>query len=137
MSDLAVCITRCGHATAELRTERVGYVVSSMTRSCQFLLDWLRKSWTSVFTEDLAERGVAVDVHGGTFVPSSVRALARCEAELAGSGGEQVTCAQRVLVVTEVAATALLDVRGRAAPEVGATRASIRRRARCRCHRSG
>jgi hypothetical protein len=27
MADLAACITRCGHATAEVRAERVGYVV--------------------------------------------------------------------------------------------------------------
>lgn len=27
MADLAACIAKCGHATTELRTERVGYVV--------------------------------------------------------------------------------------------------------------
>lgn len=27
MADLAACIAKCGHATIELRTERVGYVV--------------------------------------------------------------------------------------------------------------
>lgn len=27
MTDLAACIARCGHATAEVRSERVGYVV--------------------------------------------------------------------------------------------------------------
>lgn len=27
MANLAACIAKCGHATAELRSERVGYVV--------------------------------------------------------------------------------------------------------------
>ena len=27
MTDLAACITKCGHVTAEVRSERVGYVI--------------------------------------------------------------------------------------------------------------